>query len=843
MGFLQAYGFLPPHQEERALEKSLGETSKRGLSTVREGENPYQELCNLLLDDTHQSRRRGHAQREESPPKKKERSKSPIESMEEDVAPRRRRVKRSPTPTKSKRSPCSPPHHQSKKEEKIPRRKRRERGRLLLHLHHLLPLRMKVVAIPQGNHQGEDIEDHMLLGEDKVLVFIQQFDATFGDEGFKESSKLCHVAMHFQKFARGWRASLWANGEAPRTWKNLRASIMKQFLSSDAKDKVLTKWQSLKLTPFESIHKYVDKFLDLHLKASVYKKLDFEKQKQQFCDGLLEDMNEYVNSQRPKTILAVIHHSMVATRINFQQGAKRNLKPMETKEKHEPKGKNHPQNSSKGNSSNNKAKEKGVYKGKNRLTPDEELEQVIEGRPKSPLLLKVHGKIFAADEYSHDLKESFHQKIKEAISISQQKQKAAANKHKRALAFKENDWVLLKFPKACLRHTSGKNPMRHQKYYAKLAKRYYGPFQILKPINEMAYQLKLPSHWLIHNAFQVSLLKPYKGEPPSEAITEDPLEVEDQEQVPQPKSILRHEDKDSSLMATRSEQLNWQEIYLSEDEASAQGTHAVRFLVQQVEKAQNNSLLRPMLNNLMRAHGLQLLNYEPPTQDPTVQEVSNEGNAREERGAHSQDDASSGRSRDSLSFWTDETRVSPNKKDVCSKRLARCSYVKHPIHLLEEPQVELYLRFKTKYANIQISQRCFESMKSFFVQKLRDRYTCCCIVHVKMIFLKEAVNHMQTQSFDLHGSCCMCNCPICLHHDEVVNHGCLAYKNASMSTTSLLESILCLILAEHSFHSYQCLMGTCNACGVGNIQICPREEVEQSKKVSMKFFENIGIGG
>ena len=34
-------------------------------------------------------------------------------------------------------------------------------------------------------------------------------------------------------------------------------------------------------------------------------------------------------------------------------------------------------------------------------------------------------------------------------------------------------------------------------------------------------------------------------------------------------------------------------------------------------------------------------------------------------------------------------------------------------------------------------------------------------------------------------------------------------------------------------------MGTCNACGVGNIQICPREEVEQSKQVSVKFFENI----
>ncbi|MCO5588892.1 hypothetical protein L7F22_042853 [Adiantum nelumboides] len=177
--------------------------------------------------------------------------------------------------------------------------------------------------------------------------------------------------MHFQKSARQWWASLRANGEAPRTWKNLRASIMKQFLSSDAKDKMLTEWQSLKLTPYESIHKYVDKFWDLHLKATVYKKIDFEEQKQQFCAGLPEDMNEYVNSQSPKTISAIIHHTMVPAKINFQQGAKRNLKPMEIKEKREHKGKNQPQNSSKGNSSNNKAKEKGVYKGKNRLTPVE----------------------------------------------------------------------------------------------------------------------------------------------------------------------------------------------------------------------------------------------------------------------------------------------------------------------------------------------------------------------------------------------------------------------------------------------------------------------------------------
>ncbi len=82
----------------------------------------------------------------------------------------------------------------------------------------------------------------------------------------------------------------------------------------------------------------------------------------------------------------------------------------------------------------------------------------------------------------------------------------------------------MKFPKARLRHTTGKDwqgqPTGHQRYYAKLAKRYYGPFQILRPINEVAYKLKLPIHWLIHNAFHISLVKPYKGEPPKEPAIE-----------------------------------------------------------------------------------------------------------------------------------------------------------------------------------------------------------------------------------------------------------------------------------------------------------------------------------
>ena len=71
-------------------------------------------------------------------------------------------------------------------------------------------------------------------------------------------------------------------------WKALFLDIMKSFLHSNTKDKVLIAWKSLKMMLKEPIQRYIDKFWDLYLKSMVYKRIEFVKQKQQFFMGLSE---------------------------------------------------------------------------------------------------------------------------------------------------------------------------------------------------------------------------------------------------------------------------------------------------------------------------------------------------------------------------------------------------------------------------------------------------------------------------------------------------------------------------------------------------------------------------
>ena len=59
----------------------------------------------------------------------------------------------------------------------------------------------------------------------------------------------------------------------------------------------------------------------------------------------------------------------------------------------------------------------------------------------------------------------------------------------------------------------------------------------------MAYRLKLPNNWTIHNAFHVSLLRPFVGEVPEDSLQEEQPEVDELNEVLVPEQILAHKDR------------------------------------------------------------------------------------------------------------------------------------------------------------------------------------------------------------------------------------------------------------------------------------------------------------
>ncbi|MCO5582132.1 hypothetical protein L7F22_036022 [Adiantum nelumboides] len=120
--------------------------------------------------------------------------------------------------------------------------------------------------------------------------------------------------------------------------------------------------------------------------------------------------------------------------------------------------------------------------------------EILEGAMKVPPFLSTKDKIFEADEYTRDLDTAF--------------------------------------AKARLRKKKEK-----ERLFPKLSMRYYGPFQITERINDVSFRLRLHDTWKIHNAFHVSLLKPFRGEVPDEQP-----EVEENEEILVPEQILAHKD-------------------------------------------------------------------------------------------------------------------------------------------------------------------------------------------------------------------------------------------------------------------------------------------------------------
>ncbi|MCO5606921.1 hypothetical protein L7F22_061112 [Adiantum nelumboides] len=150
-------------------------------------------------------------------------------------------------------------------------------------------------------------------------------------------------------------------------------------------------------------------------------------------------------------------------------------------------------------------------------------------------------------------------------------------------------------------------------------------------------------------------------------------------------------------------------------------------------------------------------------------------------------------------------------------------------------QAKFFMNFKEQHPSIDIGFRAFQSLKPFFVRKLKERNTCCCVYHTRIDLVRLAINSLRIDTKSIHGDACDCLCMICRPNEE---EKCSAYAATFSSMSKLWRSTVCPKEESTEWHKIACLVRTCKQ--YSKPLFCPQElDVANQELVKWKTFEYV----